>query len=141
MKSYACYPKTGARYQAPAYGFVNPYYSPLTNETQKTGASKPAANILREEGAYKIQLAVPGIAKDQIKIELNDEHLIITGPAAAEETKPKFVRHEFDYTGFKRMFRLHKNADTSAMTAAFENGILTIVIPDATPETIKINIQ
>jgi HSP20 family protein len=145
MKPYACYPKTRAGYRAPVYGLVNPYFTPFTKEAEKTTrtGSLPAANILREEGAYKIQLAVPGLTKEQIRIELNEDQLVITGPAAhdTEGTKPKFVRHEFDYTGFKRTFRLHKNANISAMTAVFENGILTIVIPDAIPETIKINIQ
>jgi HSP20 family protein len=143
MKSYACYPKTRAGYRAPVYGFVNPNFTPFTNEAEKTtrNGSLPAANILREEGAYKIQLALPGLAKEQIKLELNEDQLVVSGPVATEETKPKFVRHEFDYTGFKRTFRLHKNANISAMTAVFENGILTIVIPDAQPEIIKINIQ
>jgi HSP20 family protein len=103
--------------------------------------NRPAANIERIEGAYKIQLAIPGVAKDQIKIEINDDQLIVTGLPVNSESKPKFVREEFDFGGFKRAFRLHKNADTTAMTAAFEQGILTIIIPDASPETIKINIQ
>jgi HSP20 family molecular chaperone IbpA len=143
MKSYACYPNARNRYQAPVMGFVNPYFPRFTQETAKQNmvANRPAANIIREEAAYKIQLAVPGFSKEQIKIELQDDQLIITGSASAQDDNIKSVRKEFDYSGFKRTFRLHKNANTAAMTAGFEQGILTIVIPDASPETININIQ
>lgn len=141
MKSYACYPGARTRFTAPVSGFVNPYLVRATNEAlaKHNVASKPAANILREEGAFKIQLAVPGLSKEQIKIELHEDQLIISGPAPME-SKPKFVRQEFDYSGFKRSFRLHQNADTSAMTAAFDQGLLTIVVPDKAQVTTKINI-
>ncbi len=143
MNPYACYPNARNRFQAPVRGFVNPFFPQFTNETVKKYpvASKPAANILREENGFKIQLAVPGLSKDQIKIELHEDQLIITGPAASAEAKPKYIREEFDYAGFKRTFRLSQNADTSAMTAAFDQGLLTIVIPDKAQVTTKINIQ
>lgn len=143
MKSYACQPKTRTGYRSPGYGFINPYFTPHTTETEQTirTGDRPAANILRETEAYKIQLALPGLKKEQIRIEVNEDQLMVSGSPASTETKPKFVRHEFDYAGFKRTFRLHKNANVAAMTAVFENGVLTIVIPDAQPETIKINIQ
>ena len=143
MNPYACYPNARTRFQAPVRGFVNPFFPQFTNETVKRYpvASKPAANILREENGFRIQLAVPGLSKDQIKIELHEDQLIITGPAASAEAKPKHIREEFDYAGFKRTFRLHQNADTAAMSATCEQGILTIVIPDKAQVTTKINIQ
>ena len=142
MNPYACYPNARNKFQAPVRGFVNPFSPQFTNETVKRYpvASRPAANIIREENAYKIQLAVPGLSKEQIKIELHEDQLIITGPTPSTEAKPKFIREEFDYSGFKRTFRLHQNADTAAMTAAFDQGLLTIVIPDKAPVTTKINI-
>jgi HSP20 family protein len=123
------------RFQPPASGFVNPYFfTPFAREAAKQNpvANRPAANIIREEAAFKIELAVPGLSKEQIKIELNDDQLIVTGPEASKEEGPKYARKEFDFAGFKRTFRLNKNANTAAMTASFEQGLLTIVIPDAT---------
>ena len=139
MKTYACYPKARTRFHAPAFGFFNPYFSPVMREEERI--TRPSANIIREENGYKIQLAVPGLTKDQIKIELNDDQLIITGPEVNKETQLKYVRKEFDSNGFKRVFRLAKNSNAAGLTASFENGILTIVVPDASPETVKINIQ
>ena len=130
MKSNACYPGARTRFNAPVGGFVNPYSPRFTNEStmKYPVANRPAANIIREENGFKIELAVPGLAKDQIKIELQENHLVITGPAASAEAKPK------------RAFRLHQTADTEAMSATFDQGILTLVIPDKVPVTTKINI-
>ena len=143
MKSYACYPKSGMRFQAPVSGFVNPFYTQFAREDVKQNpvANRPSANIIREDAAYKIEVAVPGLSKEQIKIELNEDQLVVSGPEANKDAEQKFVRKEFDYASFKRAFRLHKNANTDAMTASFDQGILTIVIPDESPETININIQ
>jgi HSP20 family protein len=143
MNAYACYPKARTRFQAPVRGFVNPFFPHFANEAVNRNpvANRPAANIIREENAYKIQLAVPGLSKEQIKIELIEDQLIISGPAPSAEAKPKYIREEFDYADFKRTFRLHQNADIAAMTAAFDQGLLTIIIPDKAPVTTKINIQ
>lgn len=140
MKSYPCYP--GGR-TAPLSRIVFPHVTPRHAETFKTSpvVNRPAANVVREDSAYSIQLAVPGLTKEQIRIELQDDQLIISGIPASDEQKPKMIRREFDYTGFKRVFRLHKNADTDNLTATMEQGLLTITIPDAHPETIQVNIQ
>ena len=143
MKSYACYPKTRAMYARPFTPFANPFFQRFTVEPSKGSAinERPLANIQREEKAYKILLALPGVTKEQIKIEIKDDHLIISGAASAESVDPKFVRKEFDFTGFKRTFRLHKEADTTAMTASYEQGILVVTIPDKTQVTTKIDIR
>src|SRR5215213_9534090 len=126
MKSYACYP--GTRFQSPVARFVTPYYP--TQTVRHQASQSPAVNILREEGSYALQLAVPGLTKNDIKIEVNDGQLIISAAEVKNESNPNFVRREFDFNGFKRSFRLHKNANTEAMTATFDQGILTITIPD-----------
>jgi len=102
--------------------------------------SSPSANILRNESAYVIEMAVPGLGKEDIKIEVINNELVVSAVEATQESKTNFVRHEFDYKKFKRTFRLHKNANADAMTASFNQGILTIVVPDREPETRKIEI-
>ncbi len=143
MRPYACYPKTRAGYRPHVTGWANPYQPQHTvgNNTTNPVAARPAANILRTDGAYTIEMAVPGFTRDQIKIEIQDDQLIISGQSAKEGADLKMVRKEFDYSTFKRVFRLHKNANTNALTATFEQGILAIVIPDAQPETMTIHIQ
>ena len=139
MKPYACYP--GTRFHSPVARFVTPYYpSTFTRNAASQVNNTPAANIVRHEGSYEIKLAVPGFSKADIKIEINDDQLIISAVDVKNESDPNYVRREFNLHGFKRTFRLHKNANTNAMTASFDQGILTIVVPDKEPETRKIEI-
>jgi HSP20 family protein len=97
-------------------------------------------NISRQETGYVISMAVAGLSKNDIKIEVNDGQLIISANEVKNDSNPNYVRREFDYNGFKRSFRLHENANTEAMSASFDQGILTIVVPDKEPETRKIEI-
>ena len=143
MNPYACYPARRPGFRSPVNRFAFPHYTPTTNEALKTStvANRPLANIIREDQAYRIEMAVPGLTREQIKIELKDHQLIITGPEANAETQKGAIRKEFDYAGFRREFRLHKNADAEHLSATMSQGILTIVIPDAKPETISITVQ
>ncbi len=143
MRPYACYPKTKAYYRAPFSGFVNPFFTQMTNEVNQKHAvaNRPPANIIRTENGYKIELAVPGLSRDAIHIELKEDQLIITADKPEVTNEVKTMRKEFDYAGFKRTFRLQANADTNAMTAEFNAGVLTVVVPDKTPVTTQINIQ
>jgi HSP20 family molecular chaperone IbpA len=139
MKSYACYP--GARLH-PLAQVVNPGYPRTYNREYRRPTSQfPATNIIRTETGHVIEMAVPGLSKDQLTISIENEQLTVAANATAEATKEKKVRQEFDYTTFKRVFRLHSNANTEAMSAAMNNGVLTINIPDSEPEVRNISIQ
>ena len=144
MKSYTCNPIVRSRYQP----FRNTFSAPVFNRdflfdtVNENKSTRPAANIIRKEGGYEIKLAIPGLSKDQIKLEVVENKLTVSAINNEKDEKQNgFVRQEYDYTGFKRAFMLHKNADTAALTASFDQGILTITIPDKEPETININIQ
>ncbi|MBK9982334.1 MAG: Hsp20/alpha crystallin family protein [Saprospiraceae bacterium] len=140
MKPYACYPGARARFQPMHSNVRSPYNFNVPFTSGKE--TRPAANIVRNEGSFEIQLAVPGFAKDQIKIEVNEDQLIVTATNPnQDDQKLKFIRQEFEALSFKRVFRLHRNANSSALKASFDQGILTIIIPDKEPETIKIAIQ
>jgi len=144
MKPYACYPGIRTRFQPMRSTFVTPPYSPNVSfvSAKEIKATRPAANIVRKEGSHEIQLAVPGLSKDKIRIEVIEDQLVVTATNDnLEFQQPKLIRQEFDYLEFKRNFRLPRNANTAALKASFDQGILTIVIPDKEPESIKIDIQ
>ena len=136
MKSYAFYPTS--RLMPSTARFFAPHYPVFYKSGDTTNS--PAANIRREEAAYVIELAVPGLGKENIQIEVNNDQLIVSAKDVKNETNPNFVRREFDYNGFKRTFHLQKNANTEALQASFNQGLLTIVVPDREPETRKIEI-
>jgi HSP20 family protein len=144
MKSYACYP--GARLHPFAHVVTPGMPRTYSREYRKPVSQFPATNIIRTETGYVIELAVPGLAKEQLSIHIENEQLTVsanvnTDTPATDLPKEKVVRNEFDYTNFKRVFRLHKNANAAAMTAAMNNGVLTITIPDSEPEVRSITIQ
>lgn len=138
MRPYTYYPRT--RFQPVTASFVAPVLPSFYTRNVNPVNQAPAVNILRDETAYVIRLAVPGMTKENIKIEINEDQLIISATEVQPENKPNYVRHEFNYHGFKRSFGLHKQANIDAMTASFDQGILTIVVPDKAPETRKIEI-
>ena len=141
MKPYAARPLMRTRFQSPVSFVTQPftYQWPVTNTRQM--ATNPATNIVRMEDGFQIQVAVPGVPKNQIQLKVMEDQLIISTTHQNGEGEKRFIRKEFDFTNFKRSFTLPNTADTDNLKASFENGILTITIPDKTPETKKIEIQ
>ena len=141
MKPYACYPAARTRYYTPFAGFATNPYRTMAPETTVARSTQPGANIMKSETGFQIQLAIPGIPKDHVKVEILEDQLVITATNPNQESKTNFVRYEFDYTNFKRSFRLPKNVDTVNLKATFNQGVLTIDLPLKQPETRNIEIQ
>ena|SRR5688572_5827398 len=110
-------------------------------KTRESVETNPSTNVVRLENGYQLQLAVPGVPKSNIQIQVIQGQLVVSATNPNQEKETRFVRREFDFSSFKRSFTLHKNADTENLKASFDNGILTIVIPNREPETRKIEIQ
>jgi HSP20 family protein len=91
----------------------------------------PAVNVKEEEKQYLIELAAPGMKKDDFKVELDNGVLTIS--AKSEETKEEkdngYVRREFSYRNFQRSFWLPETASAEGIVAAYENGLLKLTIP------------
>ena len=142
MKPYAARPIIRTRFQTPVSPMMaHPFsYQWPVIKTRDLKATNPSTNIVRMDNGYQLQLAVPGVPKNQIQIQVVEDQLVVSATNPNQETEMRFLRQEFDFSGFKRSFTLHKNADTENLKANFENGILTITIPDKEPETRKIEI-
>lgn len=91
----------------------------------------PAVNIRETDDHYAIELAVPGLNKEDFNVELDDNLLTISFEKKAEkEETGKFTRREFHYTSFKRSFTLPEGTvDSDKIDAAYENGILKLALP------------
>lgn len=91
----------------------------------------PATNIYEQDDQFVIELAVPGIPKDQITISVEEDVLTISAKKAEssdEAAKPNYRLREFDYSAFSKTYRLSEVVDTEKIDARAENGILTIVL-------------
>lgn len=94
--------------------------------------STPAVNIYENNERFEIEIAAPGLDKEDFKIDLKDEYLMVYSEKKdkkEEKEKGKVVRTEFRYSTFQRSFALPKNIDVSAINATHKNGILKIELP------------
>ena len=91
----------------------------------------PKVDIIETEKAYEISVAVPGLNKEDFKIDLNDNFLTISGERKFSKEKKENNLHvvETQYGNFSRSFSLPENVDANKISAAYTNGILEITIP------------
>ena len=91
----------------------------------------PSVNISDNGSVYKVELAAPGLNKENFGIEVNNNVLTIQykQEEKAEEQNQRFYKREFNFTAFKRAFSLPKNANLEAITASYQNGVLAIEVP------------
>lgn len=103
----------------------------------------PKVDILENDAAYEINVAVPGLSKDDFKIDLNDNVLTISGERKlAKETKENNLHVvETQYGNFSRSFSLPENVDASKINAKYNNGILEISVPKDEKKTLKTTIK
>lgn len=102
----------------------------------------PAFEILDEDKSYIVGLDVPGLKKDDIDIEVKDNHLIVTGERKSDKHNVNVLRSERRYGRFSRVFGLPQNLDTESIDARYENGVLSIHLPKeekSQPRKIKIS--
>lgn len=96
------------------------------------GANVPSVNIKENDAVYEMELAIPGLDKKDIHVEVNNHTLTVAAVVEkkTEEEKNNYTRREFSYTNFKRVFNLpHELVDLDKISAKSEHGVLTITIP------------
>ena len=90
----------------------------------------PAVNVKEDEKSFIIELAVPGMKKEDLNIELDNNKLSISNEKESSklEEKEKYTRREFVYGKFQRTFNLPKNVDEKNIGGDYKDGILTVTI-------------
>ena len=90
----------------------------------------PAVNIVDNEGDFMIEVAAPGLQKDDFKVEI--DHGILSISAEKEEKvemeEKDFTRREFNYSSFHRSFALPENVDSESIMAKYEDGVLRLTL-------------
>ncbi len=95
------------------------------------GRSLPAVNITESKNDYKLEVAAPGLNKNDFKISVDENVLTISSEKeASNETKEEDVlRREFSYSSFSRCFTLPETADAEKIKASHKDGVLNVTIP------------
>jgi HSP20 family protein len=97
------------------------------------GGFAPISEVEETKSHYVAKFELAGMEKDQIKVELHDNRLTVSGEKREEKKEDENHRHfsEFNYGTFFRSFSLPSATDPERIEAQFENGILTVKVPKA----------
>lgn len=112
---------------------VNDFLSPILNDSflgERFISKVPAVNIAESNDAFHIELASPGLTKEDFKINLDGEILTISAEkkSVTEEESKKYSKREYSYTSFTRSFTLPEGVDHSNVSASYIDGILKVEI-------------
>jgi HSP20 family protein len=101
---------------------------------ERTNYTAPAINVIENEKEYELELAAPGLNKDDFKIHLDNEGNLVIHMEKKTETndekkKGRFLRREFSYEKFHQSLLLPDDVDIEKIEAKMENGVLNVVLP------------
>ena len=130
------------------YGLTDFFNDFFENKAlEKVTGTAPAMNVLENDKEYKLEVAAPGMCKDDFKVHLNkDGNLVIEVEKKdccckgkednGEKKECRYLRKEFSYSKFSQTMLLPDNADRENIGATVENGVLKVTIPKL--EKVKI---
>ena len=103
----------------------------------------PAVNIKELNSQFEIELAAPGMKKDDFEIEVEDGVLSISSTQEEEQVneKGKFTRREFSYSSFRRSFTLPDSVNPTKIDVTYKEGVLLVLLPkhkEAQPQPRKL---
>ena len=132
------------RYETPFEGILNNWLNdefigiPSIDHSIKT---LPPVNLIESKESYTIELSAPGFDKDDFKIELDNFNLSVSLDIDNKMNESiQYIKREYNYSSFKRSFKLAKYSDIKKIDASYVNGILTIQIPK-TKEAIPLPVK
>lgn len=104
----------------------------------------PATNIIESENEYMVEVAVPGMTKDDFNVKIDDDNNLVISIEKKSEKKEgekegKYLRREFMHTQFRQTMILPEDIERDKIEAKVEHGVLTVSIPKKTVEEVKPN--
>lgn len=112
----------------------------------KANATAPAINVLESDTDYKVEVAAPGMTKEDFNIHLSEDNELVISMEKKNKTKEennnnrKYLRREFSYSKFEQALVLPDDVEKDKISANVTDGVLTVDLPKRTPEEkAKIN--
>ena len=100
--------------------------------SSSTGTTIPSVNIYETDGEFHVEMAAPGMSKNDFSIELDNNTLTISSQKTSEKKDSddkNYQRKEFSFQSFMRTFHLPDSAEAEKINAKYADGILKLVIP------------
>lgn len=108
----------------------------------KASATAPAINVFETEKEYKLELAAPGMTKDDFNVHIDEnDNLVICMEKKSDNKEEKkdgrYLRREFSYSKFQQTMILPENVDKEKIVATVEHGVLNVTLPKLSEEEVK----
>ena len=100
----------------------------------KSNTTAPAINVIENDEDYKIEVAAPGMTKEDFNIHLADDNLLVItmekkNDLKEEDKKRKYLRREFSYSKFEQSMVLPEDVEKDKISASVNDGVLIIDLP------------
>ena len=117
-----------------------------TDFMPKASATAPAINVKENDKAYIVELAAPGMKKEDFHVHINDEGNLIIKMEQKEDHKEedkntRYLRREFSYSKFEQTLILPDDVQKDQISARVEHGVLTVLLPKVVKEEVKVSRQ
>lgn len=110
--------------------------------------TSPAINVIEKDTEYDVELAAPGMTRDDFKVTLDEEENLVVDLEKKVEAcdgdskdackcEGRYLRREFSYTKFHQTLLLPDDVDREKISATCEHGVLRVVLPKFTPQELK----
>ena len=121
-------------------------YSPQDEEVFEGGELSPVVDIYEDDKSFVFEADLPGFKKEDIKIDISNNILTISGDRKLEreENKEKYLRVERSYGTFVRRFTLPNTINSENVEAKYKNGVLSLKLPkkeEALPKSIDVKVE
>ena len=104
----------------------------------------PAVNVVESANGYRLEVAAPGLAKEDFQVKVDKDQLTISAKkevSKTEDNSEKYTRKEFSFFEFNRSFHLPETVDAGNIKASYENGVLNVMLekkPEAKPQPARV---
>ncbi len=113
-----------------------------TDFMPRVNATAPAINVTESESDYKVELAAPGLTKDDFNVNIDDDgnlHIKIENQSKKndEDKKRHYLRREFSYSKYEQTLLLPDDVEKTKIAASVNNGVLTVDLPKVEKTVVK----
>lgn len=117
-----------------------------TDYMPRANCTAPAINVKETDKAYVVELAAPGMQKEDFNVHVNDEGNLIIKMEKKQENKEedksaRYLRREFSYSKFEQTLLLPDDVKREDIKAKVEHGVLTVELPKVVEEKVKLSRQ
>ena len=117
-----------------------------TDFMPKVNATAPAINVKESDKDYQVELAAPGLKKEDFSVNINDDGNLVIKMEKKEENKEEnkashYLRREFSFSKYEQTLILPDDVNKEQISAKVENGVLTVDLPKLVEEKVKVSRQ